>query len=177
MLLERLTDYYGICGAEEAAFINKRVESYSEMAQEELFDLITSDNGKRFGFPDLQHLKKAFAQIAPDGTKGPRIYYWRVCRKCKSAFWSNLMYCPECHRKGDDHMEADCARSSMAPVNVIRFNKSYLKDTVHNPPETTCYDCGFNSTGHCPSFGNSKFDCLKRTVCPCNECCMKAMER
>ena len=67
MLLERLIAYYGPAGEEEMAYINRMCEMYSDSLQEELFAVITTDNGKKWGFPDLKALKKAFCEVKPDG--------------------------------------------------------------------------------------------------------------
>ena len=176
MLLDRLTAYYGIGGAEEIEFINRRIDSYTEAGQERLFDLITAECSKRYGFPDLQKLNKVFADVAPDGSAcTQKRWFWRVCRKCGAQFWDDLMFCPVCFRKGEKVTEADLKTSSTPPgKEVIRFNKcGFYEDGNYKP----CVTCVHGTNGRCPSFGNAKFDCMKRVDCPCNECCMRAMER
>ena len=175
MLLERLTAYYGIGGVEETNFINSRIDSYSEAAQERLFEAITADCSKRFGFPDLQKLYRFFNEIAPDGKKeGPKVWFWRKCRKCGCEFWSDLMYCPSCYRQGIKNLEADIKTSSNRPgPEVIRFNKP---GPYSDGNYKACADCEKRMGSFCYWFGVETYDCLKRSDCPCNECCMRAMK-
>lgn len=175
MLLERLTDYYGICGAEEAAFINKRLSMYTDQAQEQLFEIITQENGKRFGFPDLSKLSKAFAQVSPDGkSAGPKVWWWLKCRKCGCNYWGNLMLCPACNDKGIRSIETEVVTSSFPPPDtVIRFNKTGSRSTKDFK---SCYDCKSRAGSFCWDFGKPNYDCKKRAECPCNECCMRSME-
>lgn len=176
MLLDRLIAYYGVCGDEESAFISKRIGQYTETAQEELFNVITQDNGKRYGFPDLQKLYKAFQQVSPDGKgTGPKIYYWLKCRKCGCEFWGDLSFCPKCHDNGIANMECDAIKSSVPPTdNVVRFN---LKGRTPVNHEKVCYNCESRYGSYCYFFGDGSYDCHRRHECPCNECCMRAIER
>lgn len=182
-LLERLIKYYGACDEEEVSFINKRIDLYSDRAQEELFEVITAENGKRFGFPDLQHLKKAFASVSVDGKTGvTNGYKWRKCSICGCEFSIDFMFCPGCYQKGTRTI-ARCdtttvIRSEFPPhKGVIYYNKSGLTPMFEG--DTSCYDCqhkGDSGSG-CPYFGKANFDCNKRSYCPCASCCMRYREQ
>lgn len=173
MLLERLIAYYGVCGDEESAFIAARIGQYTEGAQEQLFNVITQECGKRYGFPDLKQLNKAFQTVAPDlyGKKGGAIW-WFKC-SCGCEYWQDLTECPLCHARETDKRAV--VTSGIMPDfkngKVIRFNKTWRRSTANN---LSCYDCESQHKSFCWSFGDANYDCSERMTCPCNKCCMRA---
>ena len=171
MLLDRLTAYYGIGGAEETAFITKRIESYTEEAQDRLFELITADCSKRYGFPDLQKLYKVFAEVRPDGKDtDQKVWYWFKCSNCGTQYWHDLMYCPACLSRGEKCQKVEIIKSAVPPTDsVIRFNKTQLFSDGLNK---SCYEC--STRQFCWNFGDAAYDCQSRLECPCNACCMRA---
>ncbi len=178
MFLERLSDYFGTCGAEEAAWIEKRIGNYTEEAQEKLFEVLTSENSKRYGFPDISKLTKAFASVRPDGEEGkPKCIWWLKCNVCGCEYWGDLAACPSCHTRGKKERSAGVVKAQFLPdftKEVVRFNKPWRLSTS---ADTSCYDCDSRAGSFCFFFGDPKYDCNKRTVCHCNTCCMRAMER
>lgn len=179
MLLDRLIAYYGFAGMEETEFINKRIGEYTEEAQNKLFGIITAESSKRYGFPDLSKLSKAFAEVRPDGSEGdgkPARVWWAKCTVCGQEYWGDLMYCPVCHIRGNKVSEHKCVVSDIMPNfehQVIRFNKPFRTSTNGSP---SCYDCDSRIGSFCWYFGQKDFDCPRRSECACNTCCMRAME-
>lgn len=182
-LLERLVKYYGAGNEEEVSFINRRIGSYTEKAQEELFEVITAENGKCFGFPDLKHLKAAFASVTADGNTGnTKTYSWRRCGICGCEFDLEMSFCPGCYQKGerkpiDSSMVAVTKSPFPPPKNVVYYNKLGLTPMFEG--DVSCYDCqhkGDSGSG-CPYFGKSNYDCNKRSECPCANCCMRYREQ
>lgn len=174
MLLERLIAYYGVCGDEESAFIAKRIDSYSEDAQDRLFEAITAENGKRYGFPDLSKLTKAFKDIRPDvDGKTENVVFWWRC-KCGCEYF-DLPECPACGAKGmDERALKSAGHLPDFTKDVVRFNKPYKTTTDGS---VSCYDCEHKYGSFCWNFGVKGYDCPRRTECPCNACCMRACEQ
>lgn len=185
MLLERLMSYYGKGGSEEIAYITRMCELYSESRQDELFSVITADNGKKWGFPDLKALKKAFCDVKPDEEREmPSSWWWYVCNKCGTQFWGDLSACPTCFNKGVmnergyPHQDFSVKRSQLPPgKEVMRFNKPYYGTGYIQGDKDSCYTCQKRGNSFCRFFADPRFDCNRRSECPCNECCMRLMER
>ena len=185
MLLERLMSYYGKGGSEEIAYITRMCELYSEARQEEIFEYLTAEKGKKWGFPDLKDLKKAFYEVKPDEEREtPACWWWNVCNKCGAQFWGNLPYCPICcdkgivNERGNPHQDFSVKHSDVPPgKNVLRFNKPYYRTGVIPNDTVSCYECKDRGDSFCRFFADPRFDCNRRSECPCNACCMRLMER
>ena len=82
------------------------------------------------------------------------------------------------NERGNPHQDFSVKRSDIPPgKNVIRFNKPYYKTGVIPHDTVSCYDCKKRGDSFCRFFADSRFDCTRRSECPCNECCMRLMDR
>ena len=172
MLLEKLTEYYGLPGEAEASFISAHLEGYTEEDEQKLLDEVFASRSKRFGFPDVAFLTKLFAKVPPASKASGKVFWWRVCGNCKAEYSGDLMFCPRCWRNGYECREDSVRKGYSIPDTVIRFNKKYVTST---PQDMSCYECTHGGSQFCPYFGRASYDCHKRSSCPCNTCCMRTV--
>lgn len=171
MFLEKLTDYYGLPGEVEAAFIAERLKAYTADDEVKLYEEVLKTRTKRFGFPDIAFLTKLFDKVPPADKVSGKIAWWKICDNCKCEYHKDLMECPRCWRNGYSCRSMKVIKGYSVADTVVKYNKTYTLSTKDDP---SCYDCAHGGTNYCPDFGRSKFDCKKRHECLCNTCCMRA---
>lgn len=175
-LLDRLSAYYGFPSAEEIAFVEKNAGAYSLNAQEAVYNYITENRVKKFGFPDIAFLAKAFKAVGARQSAGRR-YIWHKCKDCGHEYAANLMTCPACWKRGIDCAVYETVTSrEKPPLKITRFNKPATRifnglNAFEN--EMSCYDCPKNDFSFCALFGNPAKQCSQDdfTNCQCIQCC------
>ena len=169
MLAEKLEDYYGLGDGEAKAYIAAHIGGYEAADEERLFSFITETRPKKYGFPDITALLKAFATVKPSRT--PQKYFWRVCAECDAEYAYNLPVCPACWRNGlECRFSAVRVSTEKPPLKVIRYNK---QSTTHFDGKPPCYDCQSVDFSYCQNFGNPKWECRDMRDCHCVQCCME----
>lgn len=174
MLVERLESYFGMSDTETAGYILKREQAYDESGLEDIYQWVITNRNRRFGFPDVSFMGKAFAAIKP---RGEKTYFWAVCSECGGGYWNNLPYCPHCWEKGFlCSSRAVHTGKEKPPVNVIRYNKPYTGgiEKGQDAKELICYDCASREMSWCSWFGNPDHECREFRECRCKSCCVIA---
>ena len=172
MLLEKLTQYYGIPDDAQTDFINKRVQGMSERQQDEAATKIIESCSKRFGFPEISTLAKYLTEGAKHKVSG---FYWAVCNTCKAEYDYRFNYCPACltsHRPRDQWQGYKVRTSDdPPPAKVIRWNITLTRPIDEG--QKICANCEERSGSYCPMFGDPGKQCSKSDYeyCACKACC------
>ncbi|MCR5218601.1 hypothetical protein [Treponema sp.] len=172
MLLEKLTEYYGLPGEVEAGFITEHLEGYTPEDEKKLYEETLAQRTKRFGFPDVAFLTKLFEKFPPASKATGKVLWWNVCENCGCEYMGNLTCCPRCWRNGYTCRQVRVRKGYSIPDTVVRLNKPYTSSFKDDP---SCYDCVHCGSHYCRFFGRPEHDCKQRNECPCNHCCMKAV--
>lgn len=168
MLKEKLVEYYGDIPKVQDELINKKCLGYTLDDEEKLFEYITENCPRNFGFPDVSKLSTAFKEILPSNT--PRKYSCCVCSQCGTYYHTTMMFCPECWKKGERVMQRSILIQDDDIPNVIHYNQGYGTSTEEMP---SCYNCIRDKKTYCKNFGRPNFFCEEMRECECNSCCVK----
>lgn len=175
MLVERLESYFGVSeDSETNDFIIKEVAKYNEQGQDELYRWIVDNRAKRFGFPDISFMQKAFKAVRPSNA---RKYFWAVCSRCKSPYWYSMPFCPKCWDNGTACNSRAVKISPEKPqIRIARYNKDYTLNAEisgNSSGEKICYDCENRELSFCQHFGDYEYTCPQSDFyyCKCKQCC------
>ena len=167
MLLEQLQKYFGEADEETSDFIREHSEGYTEEEEKRIYSWIIEKKSKKFGFPDINFLARAFREFASEQKK----YFWCICDVCGKGYDYSLPVCPHCYKEGKlSNRYKVRVSDTKPPASVPKYNKAVLRNYDERG---SCYDCEQSALSFCDKFGNPFHNCKDFRNCQCKACCTR----
>ncbi len=164
-MLNEIQMAYGFLDEETKEWVENNLKYLTESERVNFIDILKKEHPARKGIPNKEILQRVLIKVTG---KAPKIYFWNVCLDCGAEYDNKLPMCPACYDNGYEcRAYAVKTSTSPIPVNVIRFNKTYMGDGK----EKICYGCEHRKMSYCRNFGNPDWYCKDFENCECKQCC------